>query len=109
MTTQDALALEIAALDAKIKADTEKSKALKAELVKKVGEAGATIELATATVTVTKQTQDRNTGQFSFGLDVQVFAEQDERVQANLIKQGIVTKTQKVIRGQAPVVKVKAK
>lgn len=109
MTTQDALALEIATLDARIKRDSEQLNLLKAELVQKVGDGGATIELTTATVTITQQTQDRATGQFVFALDVNTFAAQDERVQANLVKQGIVSKTQKVTKGQAPSVRVKAK
>lgn len=109
MTTQDALALEIATLDARIKADSERLKTLKQNLVDQVGTGGATIELTTATVTVTRETTDRHTGQFTFALDINGFMAQDERVQANLIKQGVVSKTEKVTRGQAPTVKVKAK
>ena len=109
MTTQDMLALEIATLDARIKADSERLAAKKAELIAEVGTGGATIETTLATITVTKQTEDRNTGQVVFGLDVDTFLAQDERVQANLVKQGIITKAQKVTTGQAPTVKVKAK
>lgn len=109
MTTQDALALEIAATDARIKAETTKLADLKAKLIKKVGDGGATIETSLGTVTVTRQTQDRNTGQVVFGFDLNTFLAQDERVQANLVKQGIVTKAQKITKGQSPTVKVKAK
>lgn len=109
MTNQDALAVEIAALDARIKVDTEKLKNLKDQLIKKVGPNGAKIETVTATVTVTQQTYGRPTGTFSYGLDSSVFMSQDEHVKANLIKQGIVTQTEKVISGTAPTVKVKAK
>lgn len=109
MTNQDALAIEIVALDARIKKDTEKLKTLKADLVKKVGTDGETIETVNATVTITAETFGRPTGTYVFGLDSAVFSAQDEHVQANLIKQGIVTKKQKVISGQDPVVKVKHK
>lgn len=109
MTTQDALALEIAALDARIKADTEALAAKKAALIKKVGNGGATIETALATITVTRQTEDRRTGQYGYALDLDGFMAQDERVKANLVKQGIVSQTEKVTKGQAPTVKVKAK
>ena len=109
MTKQDAIALEIAVLDARIKADAIKLSELKAKLIAKVGTGGATIELTSATVTVTQQTESRPTGQFSFALDPSTFVTLDERIQANLVKQGVVTKTQKVISGQAPTVRVKAK
>lgn len=109
MTIENALALEIAALDQEIKAATEKLAAKKAELVAQVGDAGCVIETALGKVTVTRQTEDRRTGQFVFALNTDGFMTLDERVQANLIKQGVVSKTEKVTRGQAPVVKVSAK
>lgn len=109
MTTQNALALEIAALDKEIKEANEKLNARKAELIAQVGDAGATIETALGKVTVTRQTEDRRTGQFVFALNTDGFITLDERVQANLIKQGVVSKTEKVTKGQAPVVKVSAR
>lgn len=109
MTTEQALALEIATLDARIKADGVRLKALKADLIDQVGDEGDTIEVTSATITVTKRTQDRSTGQFSYALDLNGFMAQDERVRANLLKQGIVSQTEKKISGQAPTVKVKAK
>ncbi|MAD95763.1 MAG: hypothetical protein CMB99_00310 [Flavobacteriaceae bacterium] len=109
MTNKDALATQIAVLDAKMKADAETLKRLKAELVEVVGTEGDTIETTLATITVTRQTEDRNTGQVTYGLDTTTFLAQDARVRANLVKQGIVTETEKVTKGQAPTVKVKAK
>lgn len=109
MTTQNALALEIAIIDARIKKDSEALTAKKAELIAQVGTEGATIETALAKVQVTRQTEDRRTGTFSFALSTDGFNGLDERVQANLIKQGVVTKTEKVTRGSAPTVKVIAK
>jgi len=109
MNTQTTLAAQIAMLDARIKAQNEELAQLKADLIAEVGDAGATIETSIATVTVTKQTEDRNTGQVVFSLDVNTFLAQDERVQANLVKQGVVSKQQKITRGQAPSVRVKAK
>lgn len=106
MTTENALALEIAALTAESKKLEAKLAAKKAELVEQVGDGGAVIDTALGKVTVTQQTADRRTGQFQFGLSVDTFVTLDERVQANLIKQGVVTKTEKVTRGTAPVVKV---
>lgn len=109
MTTQDALALEIAILDARIKADTAKLAESKAKLIEKVGTGGATIETTLAKITVTQQTEDRRTGTFSFALSTDTFITLDERVQANLIKQGVVSKVEKTISGQKPIVKVSAK
>src|SRR5688500_1097645 len=63
MTTENALALEIAALDQQIKRDSEKLALKKAELIAQVGTAGAVIETALGKVTVTQQTVDRKTGQ----------------------------------------------
>lgn len=109
MTTENALALEIAALENEARKTAETLKAKKAELVKQVGDGGATFETALGKVTVTKQTQDRPTGTFTFSLNTTTFVGLDERVQANLIKQGVVDKTEKVTRGTAPVVKVSLK
>lgn len=109
MNTRTTLAAQIAMVDATIKAKTAELAKLKAELIAEVGDAGDTIETAIATITVTRQTEDRNTGQVVYGFDLNTFLTQDERVQANLVKQGIVTKAQKVTKGQSPTVKVKAK
>ena len=109
MTNKDALATQIAALDIKMKADAETLKRLKAELVGLVGDGGATLETTLATVSVTQRTPNRETGQVTFGLDINTCLAQDARVRANLVKQGVVTETQKVVKGQAPTVKVKAK
>lgn len=109
MTTENALALEIAALTKTIKDTQEKLDAKKAELVTQVGDGGAVIETALGKVTITQQTQDRPTGQFSYSLSVETFMTLDERVKANLIKQGVVAQTEKVTKGQAPVVKVSFK
>jgi len=109
MTTENALALEIAALDVSIKKEQEKLAAKKAELIAQVGTEGATFDTALGKVTVTRQTDDRRTGQFTFSLSVDEFNLLDERVQANLIKQGVVIKAEKVTKGQNPVVKVSAK
>lgn len=109
MTTENALALEIAIIDARIKKDAELLNAKKAELIAQVGDEGATIETALAKIQVTRKTEDRSTGMFSFALNTDGFNALDERVQANLIKQGVVSKTEKVTRGSAPTVKVLAK
>lgn len=109
MTKENALALEIAAITGRIKSETATLAAKKAELIKMAGDGGAKYDTALGVVTVTQQTQSRNTGQFSFSLSVTEFNLLDERVQANLIKQGVVAKTEKVISGTAPVVKVSLK
>jgi hypothetical protein len=105
----NAIALEIAIIDARIKADSTKLAAKKAELIAEVGTEGATIETALAKVQVTRQTESRKTGTFSFSLNTDNFNTLDERIQANLIKQGVVSKTEKVISGSSPTVKVLAK
>lgn len=109
MTTENALALEIAALQKEANDISEKIKAKKAELVAQVGDGGTVIETALGKVTVTQQTQDRKTGQFVYSLDTSTFITLDERIQANLIKQGVVLRNEKITRGTAPVVKVSLK
>lgn len=109
MTIQNALALEIAIINARIKKDADLLSTKKAELIAQVGTEGATIETALAKVQVTRQTEARSTGTFSFSLNNDGFNVLDERVQANLIKQGVVQKQEKVISGSAPTVKVIAK
>jgi hypothetical protein len=108
MTTENALALEIAALDKKIKEQAALLSQKKIELINQVGTEGAVFTTALGKVTVTRQTEDRSTGTFVFSLAVNEFNLLDERVQANLIKQGVVLKQEKITSGQAPVVKVSA-
>lgn len=100
------LALEIAALQQRINKDSADLAAKKVELVKLVGNEGQTFTTALGKVQVTKQTVDRATGQFSFALSVEAFLAQDERIQANLIRDGVVVRNEKITRGTAPVVKV---
>ena len=109
MTTDNALALEVAALTKVLNETQERLNLAKAKLVEQVGDGGATFDTALGKITVTQQTFDRKTGQFSYALSVETFMTLDERVKANLIKQGVVTQTEKVTRGQAPVVKFSAK
>ena len=109
MTTQNALALEIASLTQQIKAMQDKLSERKADLIEQVGNGGATFETALGKITVTQQTEDRATGQYSYALDTKVFMTLDERVKANLIKQGVVSQSEKITRGQSPVVKVSAR
>ena len=109
MTANNALALEVAALTQQIKDAQAKLDAAKQALIGQVGDGGAIFETALGKVTVTKQTFDRKTGQFSYALSIDTFMTLDERVRANLLKQGVVTQSEKITRGQAPVVKVSAK
>lgn len=99
-------ALEVASLVSAIKRQEDSLAEAKVRLIALVGDGGETFTTAIGKVQVTQRTEDRATGQYSFGLDNTQFNLLDERVQANLIKQGVVSKTEKVIRGQAPVVKV---
>lgn len=100
------IALEIAAIQQRINKESEILAQRKAELVALVGSEGETFDTALAKVQVTKQTVDRATGQFSFALDTTAFLAQDERIQANLIRDGVVVRNEKITRGTAPVVKV---
>ena len=105
MADNTGLAIQIAALDAKIKSDQDALKKLKAELIEKEGE-GQTIDTPRAKVQITKTTEDRLTGEFTYTLDPGVFVSQDERIQANLIKQGVVNRAERVTKGQSATVKV---
>lgn len=105
----NAIALEIAIIDARIKADSIALAAKKAALIEQVGDEGATIETALAKVQVTQQTFERKTGTFSFSLNTDAFNTLDERIQANLIKQGVVSKKEKIVSGSSPMVRVIAK
>jgi len=107
--TSNVIAMEIALLDQRIKADAALLSAKKAELIELVGDEGASIETAIAKIQVTKQTFERKTGTYSFSLNTDAFNTLDERIQANLLKQGVVSKKEKVIAGSAPMVKVVAK
>ena len=100
------VAVEVAVLVASIKTNQEALDDAKAQLIRLVGDSGETFETHLGKVQVTQRTSDRKTGQYSFSLNSEVFNGLDERVQANLVKQGVVSKTEKVIKGQAPVVKV---
>lgn len=102
-------ALEVASLVSSIKRQEDELAQAKIRLIALVGDSGDKFETALGTVTVTQQTLDRATGTYSYSLDSTAFNALDERIQANLIKQGVVLKTEKVIRGQAPVVKVTLK
>lgn len=103
------LALEIAVIDARIKELSASLAEKKKALIAAVGEDGATFETTMAKVQVTRQTFERRTGTFSFSLNTDAFNTLDERIQANLIKQGVVSKNEKIISGSAPMVKVVAK
>ena len=100
-------ALAVAALVSNIKKQEDKLAKAKADLIALVGDDGQTIKVPLGTVTVTKRTEDRSTGQFSYSLDTTAFMALDERIQANLRKQGVVKQTEKVTKGQAPTVRVK--
>jgi hypothetical protein len=107
MTTMtQSTALEIATLAAGIKKAEASLVEAKVRLIELVGDEGETFTTGIGKVSVTKRTFDRPTGMFSFALDSTVFARLDESIQANLVKQGVVRKEEKITRGQAPVVKV---
>lgn len=109
MSDSNLIALEVASLVSAIKKSEETLAAAKTRLIILVGDGGSKFETALGVVTVTQQTLDRRTGTFSYALNLDGFNTLDERVQANLLKQNVVTKTEKVTKGTAPMVKVTLK
>lgn len=106
MSKAQKLANKIAELNLKVKDLTAKMKDKKQKLIEIVGTEGEKFTTDIGTVSVTKATKDRPSGNIVYKFNVDTFLELDEHIQANLIKQGIVEQQKTIISGQKPTVKV---
>lgn len=97
---------KVSRLKVKMSLIEEKLKEAKTTLIDLVGDGGEKIETENGIVTVTVRTETRSSNKVVYKFDLEAFLKLDEHIQANLIKNGVVSKDIGIIQGQAPTVRV---